>query len=159
MQAMLKAPHPCEGEHDDERGSNAARHVDGGVSGTVRYRGAVRASTASGALAEGFRLSALRRATVQPVCEPARRTALAVSGLPSSNQSASGTIFASTKLPLTTWFLALYLLTQTKNNISALELMRHLGVGYSAAWRMKHKLMQAMADREAPPSGRARADR
>lgn len=62
----------------------------------------------------------------------------------------SGTIFASTKLPLTIWFLALYLLTQTKNNISALELMRHLGVGYSAAWRMKHKLMQAMADREAP---------
>ncbi|MCT8280368.1 IS1595 family transposase, partial [Xanthomonas translucens] len=28
-------------------------------------------------------------------------------------------------------------------------LMRHLGVSYPAAWRMKHKLMQAMDEREA----------
>lgn len=27
--------------------------------------------------------------------------------------------------------------------------MRHLGVSYPAAWRMKHKLMQAMDEREA----------
>ena len=58
------------------------------------------------------------------------------------------TLFAYTRLPLTTWFLALYLLTQTKNNISALELKRHLGVCYRTAWRLKHKLMQAMAHRE-----------
>ena len=31
----------------------------------------------------------------------------------------AGTILASTKLPLRTWFLAMYLLTQTKNGISA----------------------------------------
>ncbi|MCU7881813.1 MAG: transposase [Candidatus Thiodiazotropha sp. (ex Lucinoma aequizonata)] len=42
----------------------------------------------------------------------------------------SGTIFADTKLPLTTWFLSMFLVTQTKNGISALELMRHLGVSY-----------------------------
>jgi hypothetical protein len=52
-------------------------------------------------------------------------------------------------VPLTTWFLALYLLTQTKTNLSALELSRHLGVCYRSAWRMKHKLMQAMTQREA----------
>ncbi|PPV00926.1 IS1595 family transposase, partial [Xanthomonas axonopodis] len=34
-------------------------------------------------------------------------------------------------------------------NLSALELMRHLGVSYPTAWRMKHKLMQAMSQREA----------
>jgi len=45
--------------------------------------------------------------------------------------------------------LALYLLTQTKTNLSALELSRHLGVCYRPAWRMKHKLMQAMTQREA----------
>ena len=43
----------------------------------------------------------------------------------------------------------MYLLTQTKTNLSALELSRHLGVNYSAAWRMKHKLMEVMTQREA----------
>lgn len=61
----------------------------------------------------------------------------------------SGTVFASTKLPLRTWFLALYLLTQSKTNLAALELMRHLGVCYRTAWRIKHKLMQVMAARDA----------
>jgi len=60
----------------------------------------------------------------------------------------SGTIFHSTKLPLTVWFLGLYFMTQTKNNIAALELKRLLGVSYPAAWRIKHKLMQVMAERE-----------
>jgi hypothetical protein len=61
----------------------------------------------------------------------------------------AGTLFASTKLPLTTWFLALYLLTQTKNGMAALELMRHLGVCHRTAWRIKHKVMEAMAARDA----------
>jgi transposase-like protein len=61
----------------------------------------------------------------------------------------AGTVFAATKLPLSRWFLAMHLLTQAKNNVSALELMRHLGVRYQAAWLMKHKLMQVMTEREA----------
>ncbi len=60
----------------------------------------------------------------------------------------AGTIFAATKLPLTLWFLAMHLLTSARNNVSALELMRHLGVRYTTAWRMKHKLMAVMATRE-----------
>ncbi len=59
-----------------------------------------------------------------------------------------GTIFQSTKLPLTTWFLALHLLTQAKNNGSALELKRHLGVRYKTAWLIKHKRMEVMRERE-----------
>lgn len=59
-----------------------------------------------------------------------------------------GTIFQATKLPLTRWFLAMHLLTQAKNNVSALELKRHLGVRYKTAWLMKHKLMQVMCLRE-----------
>ncbi|GFO62081.1 DDE transposase [Geomonas silvestris] len=58
------------------------------------------------------------------------------------------TIFHSTKLPFTTWFQAMYFLTQNKNNMSSLELMRLLGVTYRAAWRIKHKLMQVMFERE-----------
>ena len=51
------------------------------------------------------------------------------------------TILASTKLPLRTWFLAMYLMTQTKDGISALELSRQLSVSYNTAWKVKHKLM------------------
>jgi transposase-like protein len=60
----------------------------------------------------------------------------------------SGTIFESTKLPLMRWFLAMHLLTQAKNNVSALELKRHLGVSYPTAWLVKHKLMEVMRLRE-----------
>ena len=60
----------------------------------------------------------------------------------------SGTIFGATKLPLTRWFLAMHLLTQSKNNVAALELMRHLAVCYKTAWLIKHKLMEVMRVRE-----------
>ena len=58
----------------------------------------------------------------------------------------AGTLFASTKLPLTTWFLAIYLISQAKTGLSALALKRHLGVSYPTAWLMHHKIMRAMAD-------------
>ena len=51
-------------------------------------------------------------------------------------------------MSLTIWFLALYVLTHTKTNVSGLELSRHLGVHSRTAWRLKHKIMQAMAERE-----------
>lgn len=60
----------------------------------------------------------------------------------------AGTLFQSSKLPLRTWMLAIHLLTATKTNLAALELKRHLGVNYKAAWRLKHKIMQAMSERE-----------
>jgi len=71
-----------------------------------------------------------------------------------------GTIFHSTKLALTVWFLGMYFLTQNKNNVSALELRRLLGISYPAAWRMKHKLMQVMFEREKTTklSGRVETD-
>ena len=67
----------------------------------------------------------------------------------------AGTIFDSTKLPLTVWFQAIYLMTQDKKGVSAMKLHRHLGISYNAAWRIRHKLMQVMMerDREHPLSG------
>lgn len=38
--------------------------------------------------------------------------------------------------------------TQNKTNISILELRRLLGISYRAGWRIKHKLMQVMFERE-----------
>jgi hypothetical protein len=71
-----------------------------------------------------------------------------------------GTIFHATKLPLTRWFQAMYFLSQTKNNVSILELKRLVGLSYPAAWRLKHKLMQVMFERESTTrlSGRVEID-
>jgi len=60
----------------------------------------------------------------------------------------AGTVFQGTKLRLTVWFLAIYLISQAKTGLSALALKRHLGVSYPTAWLIHHKLMQAMAERE-----------
>jgi ribosomal protein L37AE/L43A len=61
----------------------------------------------------------------------------------------AGTVFQDTKLPLTAWFAAIYHLTQSKGGISSIELGRRLGVKQGTAWLVKHKLMRAMAAREA----------
>jgi hypothetical protein len=60
----------------------------------------------------------------------------------------AGTVFQGTKLPLTTWFLAIYLISQAKTGLSSLALRRQLGVSYPTAWLIHHKLMQVMAVRE-----------
>ena len=61
----------------------------------------------------------------------------------------AGTLFAATKVPLRTWFRAMYHLTQTKQGISSIELARRLGVTQTTAWTIKHKLAQVMLERGA----------
>jgi hypothetical protein len=81
-------------------------------------------------------------------------------------------LFGNTKLPMTRWFLVIYSSakpsqakpsqakpsqakpsqakpSQAKTGLSALELKRHVGVSYPTAWLMHHKIMTAMATREA----------
>jgi len=60
----------------------------------------------------------------------------------------AGTIFQATKVILPKWFLAMQLISQAKNGVAALELMRHLGVSYPTAWLMKQKIMEVMHQRE-----------
>ena len=60
----------------------------------------------------------------------------------------SNTLFANTKLPLVTWFMAIHLLTQSKTSLSAMALKRHLGISYNTAWSVRHKLLQAMKEYE-----------
>lgn len=60
----------------------------------------------------------------------------------------NNTIFAATKLPLKTWFLGIYFITQSKDGISSLKLSRALGVSANAVLRMKHKLQQTMKERD-----------
>src|SRR5207245_7204306 len=61
----------------------------------------------------------------------------------------AGTVFQDSKLPLVTWFAAIYHLAQGKDGIGSIELGRRLGVKQATAWLVKHELMRAMAAREA----------
>lgn len=57
----------------------------------------------------------------------------------------AGTIFQDSHLPLTSWFRAIWYVTNQKIGVSALGLQRILGLGsYKTAWTMLHKLRRAM---------------
>jgi len=60
----------------------------------------------------------------------------------------AGTVLHGTKLPMRVWFRAMHLLGQGKKGISNIELGRRLGISTNAAWRLQHKLMQAMLERD-----------
>lgn len=62
----------------------------------------------------------------------------------------AGTIFAHTHIPLTKWFQAMWLITQSKNSISTLELSRQIGVKWDSAWLMRQKLATVMIAHHAP---------
>ena len=70
------------------------------------------------------------------------------------------TMMDSTKLPLRTWFLAVFLISQAKTGLSALALKRQLGTSYRTAWLIHHKLMKTMAQRdsELPLTGLVQVD-
>lgn len=57
----------------------------------------------------------------------------------------AGTLFHRTRLPLTTWFRAIWYVTSQKNGVSAIGVQRVLGIGsYRTAWTWLHKLRRAM---------------
>lgn len=60
----------------------------------------------------------------------------------------AGTVFHATKLPLTSWFLAMWLIATAKNGISSVELGRRLGIKQTNAWALKQKVMAVMTGRE-----------
>ena len=57
----------------------------------------------------------------------------------------AGTIMHHSKLPLSTWFWAVYLMATHSNGISALQLQRQLALGsYKTAWLLCAKLRRSM---------------
>jgi transposase-like protein len=56
----------------------------------------------------------------------------------------AGTIFHDTHLPLTKWFLATYILCQSRKGMSANQMKRTLGVSYKTAWYLCHRIRAAM---------------
>lgn len=57
----------------------------------------------------------------------------------------AGTIFEKTRTPLTYWFTAIFLMTNTRNGVAAKELQRMLGVTYKCAFRMGHHIRFLMS--------------
>jgi transposase-like protein len=56
----------------------------------------------------------------------------------------AGTIFHDSHLPLWKWFLAVYLMAESKKGISANQLKRTLSVSYKTAWYLCHRIRNAM---------------
>lgn len=55
------------------------------------------------------------------------------------------TIFSDSKLPLTTWFKALYFFTSNKRGISSYQLGKLLGIEQRTAWFVLHRLRAAIS--------------
>src|SRR5512134_1086701 len=67
------------------------------------------------------------------------------SSVPPAASVTAGTIMHGSKLPLTAWFWASYLMATHSNGISALQLRNQLGLGsYKSAWLLCAKLRRAM---------------
>ena len=58
----------------------------------------------------------------------------------------AGTIFHDSHLPLWKWFLAVYLMTESKKGMSANQLQRSLGVSYKTAWYLCHRIRKTMEE-------------
>lgn len=63
----------------------------------------------------------------------------------------AGTIFHDSHLPLWKWFLAVYVMGESKKGISANQLKRMLDVSYKTAWYLCHRIRAAMVDPDAQP--------
>jgi transposase-like protein len=58
----------------------------------------------------------------------------------------AGTIFHDSHLPLWKWFLAVYLMAESKKGMSANQLKRTLAVSYKTAWYLCHRIRKAMTE-------------
>lgn len=70
----------------------------------------------------------------------------------------AGTVFEKTKTSLVDWFYVIYLMTSTRNGVSAKEIERQLGVTYKCAWRMGHQIRLLMNSGNSLLSGVIEAD-
>jgi transposase-like protein len=71
----------------------------------------------------------------------------------------SGTVLQDSHLPLWKWFLAAYVIGESKKGMSANQLKRMLGTSYKTAWYLSHRIRSAMHDENPEPlSGIVEAD-
>lgn len=61
----------------------------------------------------------------------------------------AGTIFHDTHLPLQKWFVAIYLMVESRKGMSANQMKRTIGVSYKTAWYLCHRIRAAMHEMNA----------
>jgi transposase-like protein len=64
-----------------------------------------------------------------------------------------GTVFERSKIPLTKWLAALFLLMGSKKGMSTHQIHRTIGVSYKSTWFMTHRLREAMRTGGLEPMG------
>ena len=57
-----------------------------------------------------------------------------------------GTVFENSKVALSTWIAAMYLITAHKKGISSLQLGRDLGITQKTAWFINHRIRHIMGE-------------
>jgi transposase-like protein len=63
------------------------------------------------------------------------------------------TVFERSKIPLTKWLAALFLMTASKKGVSAHQVHHMLGISYKSTWFMMHRLREAMRSGGLEPMG------
>ncbi|KAA3623770.1 MAG: IS1595 family transposase [Flavobacterium sp.] len=58
-----------------------------------------------------------------------------------------GTIFENSKIPLRTWFAAIFLATNHKKGISSVQLASDLGITQKTAWFVLHRIREMLKDK------------
>jgi len=66
-----------------------------------------------------------------------------------------GTVFERSKIPLSKWLAALFLMVASKKGVSAHQVHRMLGISYKSTWFMMHRLREAMRQGALAPMGGA----
>ena len=64
-----------------------------------------------------------------------------------------GTLYERSKIPLSKWLMATYLLCASKKGMSTRQLSRMLGVSVKSTWFMTHRIREAMKDDSPAPMG------
>ncbi len=58
-----------------------------------------------------------------------------------------GSVYQNTKIPLTKWFLATYIIAVHSKGISSVQLAKFLGVTQTTAWHLNHRIRETLTDK------------
>lgn len=70
----------------------------------------------------------------------------------------TGSIMESSRLPLQTWLLAIYIMTTGRKGISSVQFAKELGVTQKTGWYLANRIREACADGKDPLTGEIEMD-
>ena len=70
----------------------------------------------------------------------------------------TGTVMESSRLPLQTWLLAIYMMTTARKGISSIQFAKELGVTQKTAWFLANRIREACTNGKKPLMGEVEVD-